>query len=86
MKPKPSVRRLFRAIWEIPRGTFLAFLSAWHRWVSPNFGPACRFHPSCSQYMAEALRRHGLLRGSWLGLGRVARCHPFEEGGFDPVP
>jgi putative membrane protein insertion efficiency factor len=52
------------------------------------FGPACgcRFHPSCSHYAAEAVMRHGALRGTWLAAGRLARCTPFSKGGHDPVP
>lgn len=54
--------------------------------LSPVLPPSCRFHPSCSAYALEALERHGAVRGSWLTLRRLGRCHPFCEGGVDPVP
>jgi putative membrane protein insertion efficiency factor len=54
--------------------------------VSPLLGPRCRFAPSCSEYAFEALSVHGAWRGSWLALRRLSRCHPFHEGGYDPVP
>ena len=54
--------------------------------VSPMLPPACRFHPSCSEYAEQALERHGALRGSWLAARRVCRCGPWHGGGYDPVP
>ncbi|MGH9658308.1 MAG: membrane protein insertion efficiency factor YidD [Bryobacteraceae bacterium] len=53
--------------------------------LSPMLGPACRFHPTCSEYMRQAVERHGAARGVWLGLKRLSRCHPFHAGGVDPV-
>jgi uncharacterized protein len=58
----------------------------YQRFLSPLLGPRCRFAPSCSQYAVEALRAHGAARGLWLAVRRLARCHPFNPGGYDPVP
>jgi uncharacterized protein len=58
----------------------------YQRVISPLFPAHCRFHPTCSEYAVEALREHGALRGSWLALRRIGRCHPWNAGGIDPVP
>lgn len=58
----------------------------YQRWISPLLPPACRFEPSCSEYLVQAIELHGVWRGLGLGLRRLARCHPWSRGGFDPVP
>jgi len=63
----------------------IALIRAYQRFLSPLIPPACRFTPTCSNYCIEALRRKGLLRGSWMGLRRILRCNPLFPGGHDPV-
>ena len=75
----PSLSRL-------PRRLLALLIRGYQRILSPLLPPSCRFHPSCSQYALEAVTRHGALRGGWLAARRLARCHPFHPGGYDPVP
>lgn len=58
----------------------------YQKWVSPLLGPRCRFRPTCSEYMYQAINRYGALRGLWLGLKRLLRCHPFSGGSFEFDP
>ena len=64
----------------------VAVIRIYQTLVSPWLGPACRFEPTCSHYAIEAVQRHGPVRGPWLALKRLARCHPLGDHGYDPVP
>ena len=77
---------LVRLVGQLPQRLLVFLVRGYQLLISPVLPPSCRFHPSCSQYTLEALRRYGALKGSWLGLRRLVRCHPFNPGGFDPVP
>ncbi|MDD2407741.1 MAG: membrane protein insertion efficiency factor YidD [Tepidiphilus sp.] len=68
------------------RRLLMALIRGYQLAISPWLGRNCRFYPSCSQYTLEAIERHGALKGLWLGVRRVSRCHPFHPGGHDPVP
>lgn len=65
---------------------FIKLIKLYQYLISPLLGPTCRFTPSCSDYTVQALDRYGFLKGSWLGAKRLARCHPWCDGGHDPVP
>jgi len=70
----------------LPARALLAAVRGYQLLASPLFAGACRYEPSCSRYMAQAIARHGAVRGGWLGVRRLSRCHPFGSSGFDPVP
>jgi len=68
------------------RRVLLALLRGYKRFLSPLLPPMCRFEPTCSMYMMQAIEKYGAFRGVWLGIRRLSRCHVFNPGGWDPVP
>lgn len=64
----------------------LGLIKFYRKYISPMTPPACRFHPTCSQYGLEAIETHGAMKGAYLTVKRILKCHPFHPGGFDPVP
>jgi len=81
-----AAARWLRALHDLPRRGLIAGVLAYRFALKPWLGNACRFEPSCSAYALEALRRHGAMAGAALGTARLLRCHPWCEGGHDPVP
>ncbi|WP_035345965.1 membrane protein insertion efficiency factor YidD [Alkalihalobacillus hemicellulosilyticus] len=65
---------------------FILMIRGYQRFISPLKPPTCRFYPTCSHYGIEAIQRFGVLKGSWLTIKRISKCHPFHPGGIDPVP
>ncbi|MEX1037808.1 MAG: membrane protein insertion efficiency factor YidD [Acidimicrobiia bacterium] len=69
-----------------PRSLVVRLIRIYQKLVSPGLGANCRYSPTCSSYSAEAIAKFGVIKGVWLGMRRVGRCHPLREGGYDPVP
>ncbi|MCU0502079.1 MAG: membrane protein insertion efficiency factor YidD [Anaerolineae bacterium] len=65
---------------------FLLLIRFYQKWISRFLPSSCRFYPSCSEYTFQAIEKYGVLKGGWMGVRRIGRCHPFHPGGFDPVP
>lgn len=68
------------------RQSFVFLIRIYQKLISPLLGPSCRFQPTCSNYAIEAINLHGVIKGTWLSIKRVLKCHPLHEGGEDPVP
>ncbi|WP_125545944.1 membrane protein insertion efficiency factor YidD [Levilactobacillus lindianensis] len=68
------------------RWLLTTLVRGYQRFISPLFPPTCRYYPTCSTYMLQALAKHGALKGGLMGMARILRCHPFVRGGIDPVP
>ncbi len=80
------MKAMGRWICTMARVAVLWLLRAYQLVISPWLGDCCRFHPSCSHYCADAVNRFGVIKGLWLGMIRICKCHPFHPGGVDPVP
>ncbi|MHB8898836.1 MAG: membrane protein insertion efficiency factor YidD [Thermoguttaceae bacterium] len=78
------LRRAARLPGLIVGGGLVGVIKAYQRLISPWIGPHCRFYPSCSEYFIQAVGKYGVLLGTWKGIGRILRCHPWHSGGYDP--
>lgn len=83
---KSAAAWLGQAVWNLPRNVLILLLLAYRKVISPLYGQVCRFFPSCSAYALEAITVHGAVKGSWLAVRRLMRCHPWNAGGVDHVP
>ena len=82
----PTARAIMTALLRLPQTVLIGLVKGYRLLLSPWLGSACRFEPSCSAYSLQALRQHGAVTGSYLTLRRLTRCHPWCDGGHDPVP
>ena len=90
MSKKPLFYKAFLNILQLPQKIFLIILApiifVYQKLISPLLGPRCKYHPSCSSYLVQAITTHGIIKGIILGILRIIRCNPFSGGGFNPVP
>lgn len=80
------MRRAALFLWLLPRNVCIGILRAYRAVISPLYGDVCRYYPTCSSYALQAIQHYGVIRGVWMGTRRIARCHPWAEGGIDDVP
>ena len=81
-----KTKKIFNFIREIPKNIILKLIYGYRKYISPLTPPSCRYIPTCSEYAIIAIQRYGFLKGMFLAIKRILRCHPFHEGGYDPVP
>ena len=80
------MRRTLQFVWLLPRNVCVLILRVYRAVISPLYGDVCRYYPSCSSYAMQSIQHYGVFRGTWMGARRLARCHPWSEGGIDDVP
>jgi putative membrane protein insertion efficiency factor len=80
------MKRFLDIMVAIPRATAVLLIRGYQKFISPLTPPSCRFTPTCSSYALTSIERYGIFRGGWLAAKRIAKCHPFHPGGYDPVP
>ena len=80
------MRRALQFVWLLPRNVCVLILRVYRAVISPLYGDVCRYYPSCSSYAMQSIQHYGVFRGTWMGTRRLARCHPWAEGGIDDVP
>ena len=80
------MRRTLSYLMLAPRNVLVTILKVYRAVISPLYGDVCRYYPSCSHYAMQAIQHHGVMRGIWFGSRRLARCHPWAEGGIDDIP
>jgi len=81
-----NIREVIKKIFQLLALPLILLIKLYQLLISPLFPPSCRFTPTCSEYTLEALKKYGILKGSWLGFKRIIRCHPWGGSGYDPVP
>ncbi len=81
-----TLKEVYKILVKLLAVPFILLIKIYQLLISPLFPSTCRYTPTCSHYIAEALKKHGLLKGGWLGVKRISRCHPWGGSGYDPVP
>ncbi|MEI3376940.1 MAG: membrane protein insertion efficiency factor YidD [Coriobacteriales bacterium] len=81
-----TVGSLLHHVSSVPRRLAVSMVGFYRKYISPMFPPSCRYVPTCSEYAMIALQRYGFIKGSWMAIKRICRCHPWHPGGYDPVP
>lgn len=80
-----KLKKIFKVIFSLPSVMLIQIIRIYQKFSPIKIVPSCRFYPTCSQYFIEALQKYGFIKGSYLGIKRILRCHPYNKGGYDPL-